>query len=962
MEIIELIPAKTNVQNGGREAVPIEIRAFDRFGNPAADGQVTIETSAGRLYVPKKADAADKTENASTELPSQQAASLENGRATIYLIADNTADKAQLKAVSGNVEASSVVRFSAELRPTLMVGLAEMSFGRAAPEIANTGDDETYRGKVSFYYRGQGFGKNLLTLAYDSHNPLNRIAGRDRFGGFDPLDRTYPVFGDSSQRFEDAQSNLKVYARLNRGSSYAMFGDMETDLDQSVLTGYSRKLTGVKLHLENSSGDFVSVTGARPDTAFARDVFPGGGLSLMRLSHTNILQGSEVVSIEIRDRRDPSVIIKRENLVRSVDYNIDSQTGEIFFLRPISAFDFQLNLTQLVAVYEYRANSASNYVYTGRASRHFKSLGLRLGASFVNQQQAEIGAFNLGGIDGEKTLWNGGKLSFEAALSNGRYASGVNVFDFYDANSVGFVQSDANRSYNGNAFALKLDQPIQFMHSSLRADFTRSTAGFYNPFGATVAPGSQRFGVALEMRPTAGRSLTLGFLNERNQTSNVDNSRSTFSALWSEQWRENLRTVIGFDRRQFDDNKGSRDVGSNMVTASVEYRPLQKLELAVKREQNLSDSDPTYPTQTTFSAKYALSSDAKLFVTQRLAAGTITPIGDYSGNAFSSTASRNETAFGIETKLPRLGALNGRYQVEDGINGKDSFAIVGLQNRWALSKKIGLEGGYERGFLLRGNGASFNSATLVGDWTPIEGFRASARYELRDRNGLGQLFSFGAVGKVGDNWTTLARAQFAKSKFNNLESSTSDITGSAAYRPLNSDKHALLFSYNHRENFRQGSVISNVLQSATRDRSDTLSSDGLYQVKRNTEIYGRFGLRFNGNGDQTNAYASALTYLGQARVQQRISNYFDLAVEGRWLAQPSSNTFRRSAGAELGYWATSDLRLGLGYNFTQANRVNNPYLNNQTQQFHNGFYFTITTKLSNLFNLFGTPKQGDSPP
>lgn len=956
-ERIEIIPAKTNVQNGGREAVPVEIRAFDRLGNPAADGQITIEASAGRLYLPKKAAGKDAPANVSTELPRQQAATLENGRATIYLIADNTADKTHLKAVAGNIEAAADVRFSAEIRPTLLVGLAELSVGRSAPEIANSGDDVKYRDKVSFYYRGQVLGNNLLTLAYDSHNALNRIAGRDRFGGFDPLDRTYPVFGDSSQRFEDAQSNSKVYARLDHKNSYAMFGDMETDMDKSVLAGYSRKLTGVKLHLENNSGDFISVTGARPDTAFARDVFPGGGLSLMRLSHINILQGSEVLNIETRDRRNPETILSRETLIRSVDYNLDPQTGEIFFLRPIAAFDFQLNLTQIVAAYEYRADSASDYVYTGRASRHFKSLGLRLGASFVNQQQNEIGAYNLGGIDGEKDLRNGGKLSFEAALSSGRFASGVNVFDFYDAGSTAFTPTDTNSAHNGTAFALKLDQPVRFMHSSLRADFTRSTAGFYNPFGATVAAGVQRYGIELLMRPSSRRNFTLGFLSERNHTSNVDNSRTTLSFLWSEQWRDNLRTTLGFDHRQFNDNRGDQTTDSNLLTANIEYKPIEKVELSVRREQNLSDADPTYPTQTTFSAKYALNQDAKLFVTQRLASGAITPIGDFSGSAFSSTASRNETAFGIETKLPRLGALNGRYQVENGINGTDSFAVIGLQNRWALKKTVALETGFERGFLLRGNDKSFNSVTLGGEWTPLEGFRANARYELRDRNGFGQLFSLGAVGKIGDNWTTLARGQFARNSYNGRGGTASDLTGSAAYRPLNSDKYALLFSYNHRDTLQQGSIVNNVQQVATRDRYDTLSSDGLYQVNKGLEIYGRFALRFNGNGDTTNLYASALTYLGQARAQQRLGNHFDLAVESRWLSQPVSKTFRRSSGAELGYWLMPDLRLGVGYNFTQANRYSNSLPANE-RQFHNGAYFTITSKLSNLFNLFGTSRQG----
>jgi hypothetical protein len=72
------------------------------------------------------------------------------------------------------------------------------------------------------------------------------------------------LFGDSSVRYEDAQSNSKLYVRVDHKRSFAMFGDMEADLGESTLLGYSRKLTGVKLHLENSRGDQLTLTGARP--------------------------------------------------------------------------------------------------------------------------------------------------------------------------------------------------------------------------------------------------------------------------------------------------------------------------------------------------------------------------------------------------------------------------------------------------------------------------------------------------------------------------------------------------------------------------------------------------------------------------------------------------------------------------------------------------------------------------
>lgn len=954
---LEISPAKTSVSGDGREALPIEIRAFDRLGNPALDSQIGVQTSAGKFYAPQVNPEAGATDP--LQFPQQQAISLENGRAIVYLLGAGSADTARVKAVSGNIEAQTDVRFTAELRPTLLVGVAELAIGRAAPEISNSGTDENIRGRVALYYRGQVFGDNLLTLAYDSQRPLNRLAGRDRLGQIDPLEYTYPIFGDTSEFFDGAQSNSKIYARIDRGRSYAMFGDMEADMNQTALTGYNRRLTGVKIHLENDSGDFVSVTGSRPDTAFSRDVFPGGGLSLVRLAHGDILPGSEVISLEVRDRRNPDIVLSRENLIRSIDYNLEPLTGEVFFLRPISAFDYQLNLLQIVATYEYFSAGASNYVYTGRAVRNFQRFGMRLGASFVNQQQGEIGAFQLGGIDAEKTLWNGGRMTLEAALSSGRFAGGVNVFDFYNNDNGGFSQSnDASRSHNGMAFAVKLDQPLPFWNSRLRADFARANPGFYNPFGTTVTSGAQRFGLTYEVKPRAGRNLLFGYLNERNKTDNVNNSRTTFSALWSEQWSDKLRTALGFDHREFNDNIGDTSISSNLITAGIEYRPTERIEISAKREQNLTDADPTYPDQTTFSIKYKLNPNAHLFVTQRLAGSPITPIGDYSGSGFASVGTRNETSFGIETKLPYIGALTGRYQIENGVTGLDNFAVIGLQNSWKLTNTLALETGFERGFLLSGESQNFNNATLGAAWTPADGFRANARYELRDRNGLGQLFAIGAAGKVGDNWTTLARAQWALSNFNNRRGTSSGAQAAIAYRPIDTDKYAILFSYTHRQAFQQGFVLNGVEQSETRDRIDRLSADGLYQVNSGLELYGRFALSFNGNGNNTTAYSSAFTYLMQMRAQQRLNNFLDVSAETRWLGQSGSNTFRRSFGTEIGFWVLPDIRVGSGYNFVQVGRAHAGPDFSGSANFRRGFYFTLTTKLSNLFDLFGTSSTG----
>jgi len=102
----------------------------------------------------------------------------------------------------------------------------------------------------------------------------------------------------------------------------------------------------------------------------------------------------------------------------------------------------------------------------------------------------------------------------------------------------------------------------------------------------------------------------------------------------------------------------------------------------------------------------------------------------------------------------------------------------------------------------------------------------------------------------------------------------------------------------------------------TRDRIDSLSTDVYEQLTKRLELYGRFSLRFTGNGQADLPFVSNLSYLAQARAQYQITERIDWAFETRALFQPSSHTMRSTYATEIGFWVVPDLRLGGGYNFT----------------------------------------------
>ncbi|MFN0123668.1 MAG: Ig-like domain-containing protein, partial [Blastocatellia bacterium] len=1023
---LEITTDKNELRAGGRESTPVRIRAYDDQGNLISHGEVVVETSAGRLLPQPGSPAAESTARArrfsntvngrnmdnTRGLPGEQASvtgrqqvvRIENGEAMLTLLSAGAPGRASLIARTANQTgqdqtARGQVEFRAEQRPQILVGLAEVSAGSAAPDIAARGDSRNVRAHTEFYFRGEMIGHSLLTLAYNSWRPLSRTAGRDRLFSFDPIDRVYSVFGDSSTLFQDAMSNSKLYARIDKGRSYALFGDFDVSQDnyqtsrdnpvrsfsenlaaQTVgvagmgmnfsgyssfnnngpqLTNYARRLTGVKLHLENTRGDYLTATGARPDTAFARDVFPGSTPGLLRLSHTDIMQGSETLVLEVRDRRNPEMILSRNVMARNVDYNIDTRTGLVYFLRPISTLDYALNLVQVVATYEHRSIGMSSAVYTARGSAHVGESGLRLGVSLINQRQDQFGDYYLGGVDLEQRMPNQGTLQFEWGMSRGQVAQAGNLY------TQGLAlpgPGPLNGFHNGNAFRGELRQPLGWAEAVLQASFLKTDRSFLNPFGATVTPGSQRVAAALDVRPRNRSILRMGFTDERNQTDYFNNERQTVSIGWLERMGDRLRLSFGYDYRHFSDRTGNitgpavagvtggRDIDSHLVTAGVEIRPTDRLQLAVKREQNLGDADPTYPDQTTIGAAWQVNSLAKMYFTQRLASSPITPISDGLLTGFAGLGSTRETAIGVETALGRYTSLSSRYQLNSGIGGADSFAVIGLINRLPVSKQLSLDLGYERGMHLAGNGQGFNNASLGFTWQPGDSFRAASRYELRDLNGFGNVFTLGAAGKIGNNLTTLGRMQYARGDFQGRGNRSWNGLTALAWRPGESDRTALLLSYTRRQYEQRDLAILN----AALDRDDVLSMDGLYQPLRRLELYGRFALRYNENGRADTPLASTLTALWQGRAEYRFSRLFDLAGEGRTFLQPSQATRRNTFGTEFGLWVFPDLRFAGGYNFTQSYEQYGFFggiSNTSGQTLRRGVYFTISSKLSNMFNL-----------
>ncbi|HOB94396.1 MAG TPA: Ig-like domain-containing protein [Aquabacterium sp.] len=274
---------RDGVPADGQSPVQLQLRLFDRDGQPLkTPAFVTLETSGGRLLLPgaRTDELGPRGLDADRATPGVQL-KVDGGVARFTLLAPDQAQDVRVRVSAGGQEAAGVIRFVPELRPMVAAGLVEGIvnlrrgalqavpqggsgdvFEREIRAFSRTGDGgkASVAARGAFYLKGTVRGDLLLTAAYDSDKDTRARLLRD----IRP-DEVYPVYGDASLRSVDARSGSKLFVRVDKDRSDALFGDFVTgdgfsqpagqgavaSLKQRSLGQYNRTATGVRLHHED---------------------------------------------------------------------------------------------------------------------------------------------------------------------------------------------------------------------------------------------------------------------------------------------------------------------------------------------------------------------------------------------------------------------------------------------------------------------------------------------------------------------------------------------------------------------------------------------------------------------------------------------------------------------------------------------------------------------------------------
>ena len=292
-------------------------------------------------------------------------------------------------------------------KDTFYVAQIEATIGENIAEDAS-GDRSFEEGRVAFYVRSRLNDRWAVTATADT----GEAEIENLFSGLDDKDlgqllrrldpeRFYPTYGDDSTIEQDAPTSGKFYARIERDDDYALWGNYQTNFNDTEFARVQRTLYGAKLHWDENGnptkfGDdrtrltaFIAEGGSRQ----GRDELRGTGGSVYYLRNGDIAIGSEILRIETRDSVS-GLVIESRRLAYGSDYDMDFIQGRVILNQPLGSRsdDGRLfrdgsqsgNETVLVIDYEFTpifGASDDAAVYGARGSRWFGD-HVKLGATY----------------------------------------------------------------------------------------------------------------------------------------------------------------------------------------------------------------------------------------------------------------------------------------------------------------------------------------------------------------------------------------------------------------------------------------------------------------------------------------------------------------------------------------------------------------------------------------------------
>ena len=881
---------RTEAEADGLSKIAVNVSLEDSRGHivPYA-AAITVDVTAGEIQE-KDADPV----NDGHQIMCQA------GIAHFTIIAPRETGNAKINVQINDLNKSADVYFVPHLRPMFVVGIGEivLGHGNSSGDLSylkdrSTFGDGTYiNGRGAFFLKGNIYKDVLLTAAYDSDKKRTDELFRESDTRVDAEEK-YPIYGDESKVGYEALSRENLYVKLEKGKSYLLYGDYRTDLTETKLSAYTRSFNGLKFEINTEKFRLRSF-GTHTDQGQFIDTLPGKGISgYYYLTHYQIIDGSERIVIETRDRLQPDRVLNRELKSRGSDYEIDYGMGTILFNVAIPSYDSDGNPLYIVTTYESRQDGDQYYIYGGRGAYKITDQ-LEVGATGIVEENS-ISDYNLFG--GDVTLKLPGSTTLKA-----EYARTRGLFDI----SSSYVPQDGE----GWSFDLESKPLKQLM---LKGHYRDLSDYFSNLSANDAVRGTRKYGLdaAYEIQPSL--MLKAKYLDEKDRINNSSHmlasvgatkkfTKTTVSVELAHETADNLTdtpaqipyTPGGLLNGVPFFNSYETPERATFLKLAMERELLKDLSLSLSHKQDL-EGDGYFISQG--GLNYQLNKSNKLYIREEYAK--------------YQDGTQSRTLIGAESQVIKNTTAYTEYRLADGSAGYRNEQVIGLKNKMQIMAGVTANVAGEYLTTLSGqknpNQPDAYAAAVGLEYLPKEDFKLTGRLEHRneiDGDKSSYLAEISSAYKLNPDYSLLLRERYFLEKNGSSDNHTSRFLLGLAYRPLDNDRFNSLGKIEYKYNRQSASSPNYTINSFI------ASTEGIYQLNPKIQLMGKYAGKLEID-DSCNSY----TDLVAARILYDLTDRFDVGVEYRMLTSHLTNTRLHGGSAEVGYRVIDQLWLSLGYCF-----------------------------------------------
>jgi uncharacterized repeat protein (TIGR01451 family) len=892
------------------------------------------------------------------------------------------------------------------------VGIADLTLSTgktSGPEDSLQGRDSTFDrdsiadGRLAFFLKGR-FGEDWSLTA---HADTREGPVEDLFKDF--VDKTpealfrridsdyfYPTFGDDGTVEEAAPTSGKFFVKLSQRENHAMWGNFKVGYLENELAQVDRGLYGANVHYQTLAttrfGERRVVLdgfAAQPGTVPSREDFRGTGGSLYYLKVQDLLEGSERLRIETRDK-DSGLVTGVVSLRPTLDYDIDYLQGRVLLSEPLSATQSDGSLVRsegidgdevwLVVQYEYTPGLDDlDALAAGGQGHAWLNDFVRVGATASRNDD-----------DGTDSSLYAGDLILRASadswlkLQYGRSDGIVSTSLRSEDGGFNFIGAEPFASESAEANGYRADLSVAFA-DLLPDGWGRGRLSLYGQMldSGYSAPGllarndTQQYGGVFELPITEQlRLYAKGDRSDEEHGLDTATAEIDISYALNQYW--SVSTGVRYDRREDDSpvvpvtqDAGERvdsvvQVGFDSGGAWNAYAFGQST--LVKSDDR--DDNERYGVGGAFRIGDRLVVDGEVSYGESgpaLTVGTSYQESDEM-RRYMSYAVENER--GIDGRHQRRGNLvsgvRARFSDSGSVFVEDRFQHSGAQN--GLIRAMGLTlspserwsftGSWELGTLIdrQTNAETERNAGGISAGYRFDKLQLSTNVEYRNDDSeqldgsheerTTWLFRGNLKYQMTPDWRVLGKVSYSTSDSSEgsyFDGGYTEAILGYAFRPVKHDRLNALAKYTYFSNmpttdqFTTKGIASLFIQ-----RSHVASFDVSYDLTPEWSVGGKYAYR---RGEVSLDRVAPDFFANDAhlvimRMDYRFWKDWEVLAEGRMLDLTDLDELRSGALLSISRYLGEHLKVGIGYNFTDFSED----LTDLSYD-HHGFFFNITGSL-----------------